>query len=112
MSEIIYHSCNMEEGTNISSLTKSIASRYGNQITDPYDGDEIFSRNISIEQNGNVNIDNNQHDTNSSEQDEITTLNQRVKEIFSLIPREFCTNKNYANAVSILEHQRTVRLSC
>jgi hypothetical protein len=102
----------MEDGTNISSLTESVVSRYGNQITDPYDGDEIFSLNLSIEQNGNVNIHNNQHENNSSEQDEITTLNQRVKEIFCLIPREFCTNKNFANAVSILEHPRTVSLSC
>jgi hypothetical protein len=100
----------MEDGTNISSLTESVVSRYGNQITDPYDGDEIFSLNLSIEQNGNIH--NNQHENNSSEQDEITTLNQRVKEIFCLIPREFCTNKNFANAVSILEHPRTVSLSC
>ena len=59
-----------------------------------------------------MDIADNQHENNSSEQDEITTLNQRVKEIFCLIPREFCTNKNYSNAVSILEHPRTVRLSC
>ena len=102
----------MEEETNISSLTESVASRYGNLITDLYDRGENFSLNLSIEENENVNNDNNQHENNLSEQDKITTLNQRVKEIFCLIPREFCTNKNYSNAVSILEHPRTVRLSC
>ena len=83
----------MEEGTNISSLTESVASRYRDQITDLYDRDENFSLNLSIEENGNVNNDNNQHENNLSEQDEITTLNHRVKEIFCLISRNFCTNK-------------------
>ena len=101
------------EGSNISSLTDSYLSQYEKErIGDSNGEEEILSLNESIESNGNMDIADNQHENNSSEQDELTTLNQRVKAIFSLLPDEFCTEKNYANAVSTIEHPRTVRLSC